>query len=173
MARRGTPFRGVLFAGLMITADGPKLIEYNVRFGDPETQPLMLRLDSPTCCRRCSPPPTATSTASNSSGATTRRSAWCWPPTATRARNSPAGIIRNLDAAAAAEGASVFHAGTRRDAGDLVAKGGRVLTVCARGSDLREARDRAYRAVDLIDWPQGFCRRDIGWRALERQETPA
>ncbi len=166
MARRGTPFRGVLFAGLMLTAEGPKLLEFNVRFGDPECQALMLRLRSDlltallAACAgelrdfdlRWSPDPSlvVVMAARGYPGAYAKGSA-----------------IRGLDRAAAVPGVEVFHAGTARRAdGALVAAGGRVLGIAATGATLAAAREAVYRAVDAIDWPEGFCRRDIGWRAL-------
>lgn len=166
MKRRGTPFRGVLFAGLMLTAEGPKLLEFNVRFGDPECQALMLRLRSdllPALLAAC---------AGELKSFDLR-----WEPTHSilvvlAARGYPGtpekgSVIGGLGRAAAVPGARIFHAGTSRDAqGRIVAGGGRVLGVGATGATLREARDAAYRAVDLIEWPGGFCRRDIGWRAL-------
>ena len=165
LAARGTPFRGVLFAGLMITADGPQLIEYNVRFGDPECQVLMMRLDDDLLVLL------EASADGRLAGLEAR-----WRPdaalTVVMAANGYPGdpekgsAIRGL-AAAEATGATVFHAGTRRlDDGRLVANGGRVLAVTATGATVSEAQAKAYAAVDRIDWPGGFCRRDIGWRAL-------
>ncbi len=166
MARRGTPFRGVLFAGLMLTADGPKLIEFNVRFGDPECQALMLRLRSDLL----------TALLAAVEGRLDQVSlAWESQPSlvvvmaAEGYPSSPrkGSVIEGLEHAAQVPGAQVFHAGTaRREDGALVADGGRVLAVCGTGPDLRAARDTAYAAVDAIAWPGGFCRRDIGWRAL-------
>ncbi len=167
MARRGTPFRGVLFAGLMLTAQGPKLIEFNVRFGDPECQVLMTRLHSDLLTAllaviqggldhfdlRLSPQPAL--------GVT--MAARGYP--GSYARGSEIG---GLDAADALEGVKVFHAGTKADGGRVLADGGRVLTVCASGATLAEARERAYAGVAAIDWPEGFCRSDIGGRALPR-----
>ena len=165
MAKRGTPFRGVLYAGLMITREGPKLLEYNVRFGDPECQVLCARLMSDLL-------PALLATRDGALDRFTLR----WHPEpalcvvmATKgypgayARGS---VIGGLDAAGAVPGVTVFHAGTARRQGQVVANGGRVLGVTALGSDLAAARAAAYRAVDAIDWPEGFCRRDIGWRAL-------
>jgi phosphoribosylamine--glycine ligase len=165
MARRGTPFRGVLFAGLMIAPDGPKLIEYNVRFGDPECQALMLRLRSDIV------PALLAVARGDLSGI---RLEWRPEPAiavvmATRGypgdhvRGEP---IRRLDEAATVEGVTIFHAGTRRGPAGIEAAGGRVLNVSATAPTLAQARARAYRAVETIDWPGGFCRRDIGWRAL-------
>ncbi len=165
MARRGCPFTGVLFAGLMLTATGPKLLEYNVRFGDPECQVLMLRLRSDLL-------PALLAACSGGLGSFALR----WLDDAAlvvvmAANGYPGGYARGtpiagVAAAEAIPGAKVFHAGTALHDGRLVASGGRVLGVCATGPTLRVARDRAYAAVDRIDWPGGFCRRDIGWRAL-------
>jgi phosphoribosylamine--glycine ligase len=164
MARRGTPFRGVLFAGLMLTATGPKLIEYNVRFGDPECEALLPLLRSDLL-------PVLHAAANGSLAGTTLEftdrhslvvvmAAEGYP--GTPRRDTP---IRGLDQAEAL--AQVFQAGTLRGAdGVLRANGGRVLAVTGVGATLRDARDAAYAAVDSIDWPAGFCRRDIGWRAL-------
>jgi phosphoribosylamine--glycine ligase len=165
MARRGTPFRGVLFAGLMITQDGPKLIEYNVRFGDPECQCLMLRLKSDLLA--------AVVAALDGELA---HFDLRWHDRAAvaitmAAEGYPANplkhsIISGTQAAAAIPDAHVFHAGTDILDGNLVANGGRVLTICATGPSIAAARNLAYAAVDQIDWPRGFCRRDIAWRAL-------
>jgi phosphoribosylamine--glycine ligase len=165
-ARRGTPFRGVLFAGLMLTATGPKLIEFNVRFGDPECQALMLRLRSdllPALLAACD--------------GELSRFDLRWERdhslvVVMAAEGYPAAPhkgteIRGVEAAAQIPGVQVFHAGTaRREDGALVAEGGRVLTIGATGPTLQAARDAAYAAVDALDWPGGFCRRDIGHRAL-------
>jgi phosphoribosylamine--glycine ligase len=169
MAARGTPYKGVLYAGLMITDSGPRLIEYNVRFGDPEAQVLMLRLKSDLLSALLA-------TADGVLNAFDVR----WYDDAAiavvMAANGYPGHyargseIRGLDAAQAVEGVEIFHAGTARDGGRLVAAGGRVLNVSARGKTLTEARERAYAAVARIDWPGGFCRSDIGWRALKRKE---
>ena len=164
----GMPFKGFLYPGIMVTAAGPKLIEYNVRLGDPEAQILLVRLKSdllPALIAardgvlksfdlrwHAEPAITVVVAAEGYPGE---------PRTGTR--------IEGLDEAAAVEGVTIFHAGTRRDPqGRIVAAGGRVLNVTATGPTLAEARERAYRAVDLIRWPEGFCRRDIGWRALAR-----
>ena len=165
LARQGTPFRGILFAGLMLTADGPKLIEFNVRFGDPETQCLLPRLQSdllPALLAACD---------GELSNFTLR-----WRQLATlavvmAARGYPGTPVRHspigdLAAAEAVPGAHVFQAGTERLDGRLLSAGGRVLAVCGTGTELAAARDTAYRAVTKVDWPDGFYRRDIGWRAL-------
>jgi len=166
MARRGTPFRGVLFAGLMLTGDGAKLIEFNVRFGDPECQALMLRLRSDLL---------AALVAACDGELADFDLRWEKEPSLVvvmAAEGYPGAPrkgteIRGLERAAQVPGVQVFHAGTaRRDDGALVADGGRVLAVAATGATLRAARDAAYAAVDAIDWLGGFCRRDIGWRAL-------
>ena len=167
MARRGTPFRGVLFVGLMLTADGPKLIEYNVRFGDPECQTLMLRLDSDLLDLMV---------ATADGRLTDFRPAWRHEATlcvVVAARGYPGNTrsgeaIGGIDAAQALEGVKVFHAGTAMKAGRLVAGGGRVLGVTALGRTIVEAQRRAYAAVAAIDYPGGFCRTDIGWRAVTR-----
>ncbi len=165
MRARGTPFIGVLFCGLMLTAQGPKLLEFNVRFGDPECQVLMLRL--------MSDPLAAMQAACD--GVLDRFSVRLSDEAAIAvvlaARGYPGAPetgteIRGLEAAAALPRVQIFHAGTRAEGGRLLAAGGRVLTVCATGATVAAARDAAYAAVDAIDWPGGFCRRDIGWRAV-------
>ncbi|HEY4201030.1 MAG TPA: phosphoribosylamine--glycine ligase [Devosiaceae bacterium] len=164
MAARGTPYQGVLFAGLMLTASGPKLIEYNARFGDPETQVLMLRLKSDLVDLLH-----ATAT-----GALAGKAA-DWRPEAAltvvmATRGYPGAYEKGSEIVGAenldSDLVHVFHAGTSRDGDRLVATGGRVLNVTALGATVAEAQQRAYRAVDAIVWPQGFCRRDIGWRAV-------
>jgi len=166
LARRGTPFQGVLFAGLMLTAEGPKLLEFNVRFGDPECQALMLRLRSDLL------PALLAATQGELKDFDLR-----WEKTASivvvmAAEGYPASPrkgseIRGLEAAAQVPGVQIFHAGTARDEeGRLVANGGRVLGIGATGASFREAREAAYAAVAKVDWPEGFCRKDIGWRAL-------
>jgi len=168
MAEIGRPYAGVLFAGLMVTAQGPKLLEFNVRFGDPECQVLMARLKSDLL-------PVLLAAAegrlgdirldwSDDAALVVVMAAAGYP--GAYARNT---VIRGLDAAERIEGVAVLHAGTGRSPeGAVVATGGRVLGITATGKDVAEAQARAYRAVDLIDWPEGFCRRDIGWRAIER-----
>jgi len=166
MARRGTPFRGVLFAGLMIAADGPRLIEFNVRFGDPECQALMVRLRSdllPALLAACD---------GELAAFDLRWEALHSLVVVMAAKGYPGSYakgseIRGIERAAQVPGVQVFHAGTaRREDGALIAAGGRVLGVTATGATLAEAQAAAYAAVDAIDWPEGFCRRDIGWRAL-------
>jgi phosphoribosylamine--glycine ligase len=168
MARRGTPFTGVLFAGLMITDDGPKLIEYNVRFGDPEAQVLMMRLKSdllPALIATCDGKLATTSLDWHDAVAlTVVIAARGYPGTPEKGS-----VISGLDRATTLEGVEIFHAGTARRGEDLVANGGRVLNVTALGSSVSQAQTRAYEAISLIDWPEGFCRRDIGWRAIERE----
>jgi phosphoribosylamine--glycine ligase len=168
MARRGTPFTGILFAGLMIGDDGPKLIEYNVRFGDPEAQVLMMRLESdllPALLATCDGNLADVTLAWRDEVAlTVVMAANGYPGTPLKGT-----VINGLDAAAALDGIEIFHAGTARDGDNLVANGGRVLNVTALGPTVSAAQTRAYEAVSLIDWPEGFCRRDIGWRAIERE----
>lgn len=165
MARRGTPFRGVLFAGLMLTDDGPKLIEFNVRLGDPECQVLMLRLQSDLLPALMA----ARDGELRHFDLRWRKEAALGVVLAAQGYPEsphPAGEIRGLAEAATTPGVEIFHSGTRSEDGRILPEGGRVLTVCATGPDLRKARDAAYAAVDRIDWPEGFCRRDIGWQAL-------
>ena len=167
MAQRGTPFTGVLFAGLMITADGPKLIEYNARFGDPETQVLMMRLRSDLL-------PALIATSNGTLDKTTLKWADDVALTVVMAARGYPGTplkgteIKGLAAAAKIDGVEIFHAGTRRDGDRLIADGGRVLNVTARGKTVAEAQAHAYAAISQIDWPEGFCRHDIGWRAIAR-----
>jgi phosphoribosylamine--glycine ligase len=170
MAERGMPFKGVLFAGLMITAEGPKLIEYNVRFGDPETQVLMMRLKSDLLAALLA---TADGVLSNfdlrwsdDAALTVVMAAKGYPGTPAKGSE-----IKNLDAASKTPDVEIFHAGTRRDGARLLADGGRVLNVTGRGRTVAEARDAAYAATAKIDWPGGFYRKDIGWRALRLGKT--
>ena len=170
MAADGTPFKGVLFAGLMITEEGPQLIEYNVRFGDPECQVLMLRLASDLL------PALLASAKGGISGIELQWRDACAVTVVMAANGYPGDYakgdaIGGLDAAGAVEGVQIFHAGTARKDGQITANGGRVLNITAIGANVSEAVARAYRAVDLIDWPGGFCRRDIAWRALARENT--
>jgi phosphoribosylamine--glycine ligase len=168
MKARGRPFKGVLFAGLMLTAEGPKLIEYNARFGDPETQVLMLRLKSDIVTLLLGVADGALKTMDvrwhDEAALTVVMAAKGYPGTPLKGS-----VIRGLDAAAQVEGVEIFHAGTALKDGEVIANGGRVLNVTARGRTVAEAQARAYRAVELIDWPEGFCRRDIGWRAVARE----
>ncbi len=170
LGEQGTPYSGILYAGLMLTADGPKLIEYNARFGDPECQVLMMRLENDLLelmlataqgrLAEAEPP-----RFSGDAALTVVMAANGYPSTSHKG-----GRIGGLSAAAAA-GATVFHAGTANSEGQLTASGGRVLTVTARGRSVGEARDTAYAAVGAVDFPTGFYRRDIGWRELERSSS--
>ncbi len=167
MAERGMPFSGVLFVGLMITDAGPKLIEYNVRFGDPECQVLMMRLkdDLLVLLNAAADGQLAhvSTRWSDEAALTVVMAARGYPGTPEKGS-----VIRDLDEAAA-DGAQIFQAGTAINGGALVANGGRVLNVTATGATVGEAQAKAYAAVDRIVWPDGFCRRDIGWRAVERE----
>ncbi|HET9149278.1 MAG TPA: phosphoribosylamine--glycine ligase [Alphaproteobacteria bacterium] len=170
MAEMGRPFKGVLFAGLMIGKDGPKLLEYNVRFGDPECQVLMMRLKSDLLPALM---------AARDGGLKHLDLRWRDEAALTvvmASKGYPGGYPKNtaiegIGEAAKIEGVTVFHAGTKREANKLLAVGGRVLNVTALGRDVAEAQTRAYRAIDRIRWPEGFCRRDIGWRAIARAKT--
>lgn len=168
MAQRGTPFKGVLFAGLMITADGPKLIEYNVRFGDPECEVLMPRLKSdiaPALLAACDGVLNAVDLRwSDEVALTVVMAAKGYPGTPEKGS-----VIKGIDKAATQKDVLVFHAGTQVKGEEIVANGGRVLNVVALGRSVSEAQGKAYAAVDLIDWPGGFCRRDIGWQAVKRE----
>ena len=171
MKARQTPFRGVLYPGLMLTTAGPKLIEYNVRFGDPECQVLMLRLMSdlvPALLACCDGMLKNFDLRWYADAALTVVMAAKGYP-GDYARGS---LIEGLEAAAAVEGVQIFHAGTKAAGGRILANGGRVLNVAALGKTVAEARARAYQAVDRIRWVEGFCRRDIGHRALERETGP-
>jgi phosphoribosylamine--glycine ligase len=172
MRRRGTPFAGILYAGLMLTAEGPKLIEYNVRFGDPECQVLMPRLKSDVLeamLAACDGRLDALSLDWSDEVALAVVLAARGYPGAPEKGSE----IRGLQAAERMEHVLVFHAGTTAENGRIVANGGRVLNVTAIGRAIGEAQERAYAAVDEIDWPEGFCRRDIGWRAVERERARA
>ena len=168
MVAEGAPYRGVLYVGLMATADGPKVVEYNARFGDPECQVLMMRLDGDLVpyLLAC-----AQGDVSGLPGLGFRdQTVICVVMAAKGYPDSPleGSIIRGADQDFGPN-VQVFHAGTRRrDDGQLVAAGGRVLNICAEGDDIVQARERAYAAIRKIDWPGGFCRTDIGWRAVER-----
>jgi len=170
MRKRGRPFRGVLFAGLMLTKDGPKLIEYNARFGDPETQVLMMRLKSDIV-------PILLAVADGKlDGVEARFHDDAVLTVVMAAKGYPDApqkgtVIEGIGAATAIPGIEVFHAGTKLQDGKLVANGGRVLNVTARAKTVTEAQKLAYQAVDLIKWPGGFCRRDIGWRAVQNSKT--
>lgn len=169
MAKEGCPFVGVLFAGVMVVNGEPLLLEHNVRFGDPECQTLMMRLQTDVLAllHAC---------AVGKLDDVRAQVRWSEQPSlcVVMAANGYPGAyakdtpISNLDDAAEVKDTTVFHAGTRRDAaGNILSTGGRVLGVTALGNTIDEAQRRAYMAVDLIDWPQGFCRRDIGWRAIK------
>jgi phosphoribosylamine--glycine ligase len=168
MKALGAPYKGVLYAGLMITADGPKLIEYNARFGDPETQVQMLRLMSDLVPALL---------ASRDGQLKSFDLRWYPDPALTvvmAAKGYPGhyargSVIEGLDDAAKVEGVEIFHAGTKADGNRILANGGRVLNVSAIGKTVREAQARAYEAIARIRWPEGFYRHDIGWRAVERE----
>jgi phosphoribosylamine--glycine ligase len=165
LAAEGVPYRGVLYAGLMLTEDGPKLIEFNVRFGDPEAQVQLVRLMSDLG-------QLLQGVTDGMLGHMDLRWYDEAALTVVMASSGYPGVyasgseIRGLDAAAQVHGVTIFHAATRFEQSRLIATGGRVLNVTAQAPSLQQARDRAYEAVDRIDWPEGFCRRDIGWRAL-------
>jgi phosphoribosylamine--glycine ligase len=170
MKAMGAPYKGVLYAGLMITRDGPKLIEYNARFGDPETQVLMLRLMSDLVPALL---------ASHDGQLKSFDLRWYADPALTvvmAAKGYPGDykrgtVIEGLDEAAKVEGVQIFHAGTKAEGGKILANGGRVLNVSAIGKTVRQAQARAYEAISHIRWPDGFCRHDIGWRAVEREAS--
>ena len=169
MRARGTPFTGILYAGLMLTAEGPKLIEYNTRFGDPEAQVLLPRLDSdlvPALVAACEGDLSGVRLSFDARRAalTVVMAAAGYPGAVMRGSQ-----IRGVEEAASEDDVIVFHAGTRAEHGRLYADGGRVLGVTATGASVMEAQARAYAAVARIDWPEGFCRRDIGRRAVTRE----
>ncbi|MGD1035897.1 MAG: phosphoribosylamine--glycine ligase [Roseiarcus sp.] len=169
MARRGASYRGVLFAGLMIGEDGPKLIEFNVRFGDPEAEAILARLEDDLLefmlgCAKGALPDRAPKF-SDEAALTVVMAARGYPGAVEK--GTP---INGLEAAGRMPGVSILHAATRREGETIVSDGGRVLAVTALGRDVVEAQSRAYAAVDRLDWPGGFCRRDIGWRAIKRRE---
>jgi phosphoribosylamine--glycine ligase len=165
----GCPYKGVLYVGVMITKDGPKLVEYNARFGDPECQVLMLRMMSDVV-------PALIASADGQLKNFSLRwydEAALTVIMATKGYPGDYGkgsVIEGLDEAAKIEGVEIFHAGTAMKDGRIVANGGRVLNVCALGKNVTEAQARAYQAVDRIKWPEGFCRRDIGWQAVKREQ---
>ncbi len=167
MAQRGTPYAGVLYAGLMLTEDGPKLVEYNARFGDPETQVMMMRMQSDIV-------PLLHAVATGTLGGhdviwkdefalTVIMATKGYP--GDYGKGSEIMGVDGLDS----ETLTVFHAGTKREGKRLLANGGRVLNVTALGASVKEAQERAYRGVDAIVWPEGFARRDIGWREIARE----
>ena len=168
MQAMGAPYKGVLYAGLMITREGPKLIEYNARLGDPETQVLMLRLMSDLVPALL---------ASRDGMLKNFDLRWHAEPALTvvmAAKGYPGEYVRGtviegLDAAAKVEGVEIFHAGTKQVGGKIIANGGRVLDVSATGKTVREAQARAYEAIARIRWPEGSYRHDVGWRAVERE----
>ena len=170
LAAAGTPFSGVLYAGLMLTAEGPKLIEYNVRFGDPECEAIMPRIEGDfaellhavATGRLAEAEPEL----SPNHAVTVILAARGYPGTP-----ASGGLIREIEAAEQIPGVTVFHAGTASSEGGLIAKGGRVLAVTATAETFANARARAYRAVDQIDFVDGFYRRDIGWREMLRSEA--
>ena len=170
MKARGTPFRGVLYAGVMLTEAGPKLFEYNVRFGDPECQVLMMRMMSdivPALLAACD--------------GQLRNFDLRWYPepalTVVMATKGYPGdyakgsVIAGLEEAAKVEGVEIFHAGTVEKDGQILASGGRVLNICASGKTVTEAQARAYQAIDRIQWPDGFCRHDIAWQAVAMEKA--
>ena len=167
MAAEGKPYTGVLFAGIMVTSAGPKLLEYNVRFGDPECQVLMARLKSDLL------PVLLAGAEGKLAGVSLE---WHDEPALVvvmAAKGYPGSyekntVIGGLDEAGAVEGVAILHAGTAVKDGRIVATGGRVLGVTAIGATVSQARERAYQAVDRLVWPDGFCRRDIAWRAVAR-----
>jgi phosphoribosylamine--glycine ligase len=170
MKAMGAPYKGVLYAGLMITAEGPKLIEYNVRFGDPECQVLMLRLMSDL----------VPALLASRDGMLKSFDLRWYPQAALTVVMATKGypgaygrgsVIEGLDAAAGVEDVEIFHAGTKAEGGRILANGGRVLDVCGLGATVRQAQARAYEAISRIHWPEGFYRHDIGWRAVERTPT--
>ena len=169
MAQRGTPYAGVLYAGLMLTEDGPKLVEYNARFGDPEAQVMMMRMDSDVV-----PLLHAVATGTLAGQQVQWKDAYAL--TVIMATKGYPGAYGKGSEIRGADGLdredlTVFHAGTKRDGERLIANGGRVLNITALGPSVKEAQARAYRGVDAIDWPEGFCRRDIGWREVSREQS--
>lgn len=170
MAARGMPYQGVLYVGLMIKDGNPRLVEYNVRFGDPECQVLMMRLgaqalDAMLACARGTLEDTRINWA-NDHAMTIVMAADGYPGSYEKGT-----VINGLDGLPSDGNNMVFHAGTALKDGHIVANGGRVLNITARGETLRDARDRAYAMAGKINWPQGFCRSDIGWRALDNKSV--
>ena len=175
MKKDGTPFQGVLFAGLMVVNGEPKLIEYNIRFGDPECQPMMMRLESDLVDLLL---------ATDKGTLADYKDKVRWSDKAAlcvvmAAKGYPGKYekgteIKNTNVLNTIDNAHLFHAGTMRDnSGSLVGSGGRVLGVTGIGETIVEAQNNAYKAVDMIDWPEGFCRRDIGWRAIKADKEEA
>jgi phosphoribosylamine--glycine ligase len=174
MAARGTPYSGVLFAGLMLTEQGPKLIEYNCRFGDPECQVLMMRLESDLVPLLLAVAQGTLAQAdaphfADDPALTIVLAAKGYP--GTPEKGAPITLPAATDASL--ETGKVFHAGTALKDNQLIATGGRVLNVTARGTSVTQAQAAAYRLVDSVDFPGGFCRRDIGWREVEREAETA
>ncbi|RDI57894.1 phosphoribosylamine--glycine ligase [Microvirga subterranea] len=168
MQARDTPYTGILYAGLMLTDKGPQLIEYNARLGDPETQVLLPRLKSDLVTAflaACDGVLDSISLQWSAEAALTVVMAAKGYPGAVEKGSE----IKGIEAAEALDGVIVFHAGTKQDGDRILANGGRVLDVTARGRTITEAQAKAYEAISKIDWPEGFCRRDIGWRAVERE----
>ncbi len=171
MKASGTPFTGVLYAGLMITKEGPKLIEYNVRFGDPETQCMLPRVKSDLLKTLVAAAKGDLSSAPlewhDNACLCVVMAAEGYPGTYKKGS-----VIKGLDQAANVDDCIVFHAGTAmNEKGEITANGGRVLGVTGWAATISAAKDKAYEAVDMIDWDEGFCRRDIGWRAVEREKA--
>jgi phosphoribosylamine--glycine ligase len=169
MAERGTPFQGVLFAGLMLTEEGPKLVEYNARFGDPECQVMMMRMESDVV-------PLLHAVATGTLAGHDVRWKDQFALTVVMATQGYPGDYGKGSEIGGADGINqddlvVFHAGTKRDHNRLIANGGRVLNVTALGDSVTKAQSRAYAGVDTIVWPEGFCRRDIGWRERARENA--
>ncbi|MET3589343.1 phosphoribosylamine--glycine ligase [Bartonella silvatica] len=168
MNAMGTPFKGILFVGLMITQKGPELIEFNVRFGDPECQVLMMRLKDDIL------PLLLAAAQGNLEQKSLQWSEKTALTVVMAAKGYPASpqkgtVIRNLDQANALSDVKVFQAGTALRNGELIANGGRVLNITATGENVTQAQKRAYEAVNCINWPEGFVRHDIGWRAIMRE----
>jgi phosphoribosylamine--glycine ligase len=170
MKARGTPYTGILYAGLMLTKDGPQLIEYNARLGDPETQVLLPRLKSDlmtALLAACDGVLNSISLQwSEQAALTVVMAAQGYPGTVEKGSE-----IKGIEKAEALDDVIVFHAGTKQDGDRIVANGGRVLNVTALGRTISEAQRKAYEAVARIEWPEGFCRKDIGWRAVERERS--
>src|SRR4051794_6654833 len=169
LSAMGSPYKGVIFAGIMVTKNGPKLVEYNARFGDPECQVLMLRMMSDIV-------PALIACADGQLKNFSLRWFDDVALTVIMATKGYPGdygkgfVIEGLDDAATIESAEIFHAGTKADGAKILSNGGRVLNICATGKTVTEAQARAYAAVDRIHWPEGFCRRDIGWQAVQREK---
>jgi phosphoribosylamine--glycine ligase len=166
----GAPYKGVIYAGVMVTDQGPKLVEYNARFGDPETQVLVLRMmsDIVPALLACADGQLKNFSLRwfNEAALTVIMATKGYP-----GDYGKGSVIQGLDEAARVEGVEIFHAGTMAKDGKILANGGRVLNICASGKTVAEAQRRAYQAVDRINWPEGFCRRDIGWQAVKRERN--